>query len=149
MAPRLWLFGTPHAQLGGRREAVSPIKTRVIAFYRLQQGYDVKRSPAVLLDQKTLRDPYKLEGAEPGSYLVGAWQDVNGNGKLDEREPLGAYPNYVTVDSVSRSIVGIDIDLQPYTPSGAASAARAGTPAQNLADALRRSEQGKARQERF
>ncbi|PNY82931.1 subtilisin-like serine protease [Deinococcus koreensis] len=116
---------------------VAQIKTLVAAFYVLQQGFDLARSPATLLEPRTLRNPYQLKNAQPGKYLVGAWQDINSNGEVDEGEPLGAYPDFVTVDSVARTIIGIDITLEPYRASATATrAATAQTPLQSLAQAI-------------
>ena len=139
-------------------QPVSEIKTLVAAFSRLPQGFDLGRSPAALLDQKTLRNPYRLDNALPGSYLMGAWQDTNGNSEVDNGEPLGAYPDYVTVDNISRSIVGIDIVLEPFKATSLNAAARAdgpeaaptqkSTPTQSLGDALLKIDQARQNQAR-
>ena len=90
------------------------------------------------MEPKTLRNPYQLKDAQPGKYLVGAWQDINSNGEVDDGEPLGAYPEFVTVDSVARTIIGINITLEPYRASAttATRAATAQTPLQSLAQAV-------------
>ena len=104
-------------------QPVGNVQTLVVALYILPSGFDEDRSLVTLIDQKTLRNPYKFDQAEPGEYLVGAWQDINEDGEVNDGEPFGVYPKNVKVDATARSIAGIDVTLKPYSPtSGAAGA---------------------------
>jgi serine protease len=98
--------------------------------------YDLSRSVAVLLDQKTLRNPYSLNGAVAGSYTVVAWQDLNGNEKVDVGEPFGVYKNSVVVDTVARAFTGVDVDLKPLTAASAAPLMEGGQRTTRLTQAM-------------
>ena len=105
---------------------VGEIKTYVAALYQLANGFDGDRSQIVVVDQKTLRNPYLLSGLVAGSYQVAGWQDLNGNQKVDTGEPFGIYVNPSTgnpglsIDAVARSILGINVQLRPLQASSAA-----------------------------
>ncbi len=115
---------TPPAQ------PVASVKTFVAALYLLPGGTDIDpdQSLGVLIDQKTLQNSYRLDKAGPGEYKVVAWQDINGDSKVDDKEPFGVYPSNVKVDATARSISGIDITLQPYSAVNSAAGASAISP---------------------
>ncbi|WP_216322300.1 S8 family peptidase [Deinococcus aestuarii] len=108
---------------------VGQVQTFVAALYRLSSGYDESRSHAATVHQDTLRKTYTLGELEPGRYNVAAWQDLDGDEEVDDGEPFGLYYDAVnktfdvTVDNVARKIIGIDIDMQPYSASASGQAA--------------------------
>lgn len=101
---------------------VASIPTYVVAFYEISPGvYDENLSQIGTLTQKKLREDYKLSGLSAGAYQLAAWQDVDDDKEVDAGEPFGIYLNPVTgkpgvkIDAVSRSIIGIDMQLRPIT----------------------------------
>lgn len=114
---------------------VTAINTYVVGLYRVpnSQTYDESRSVVLAVPRKTLKDPYTLQGLEAGRYHVAAWQDLNGNQDVDDGEPFGVYTNAqgqvldVVVDSVSRSIIGVNVAMKPFSSAGATAAGGAAT----------------------
>ena len=98
------------------------VQTYVAALYSLPQGgYDANLSQIGSLTATSLREGYTLGSLTPGSYQVASWQDSNGDQQISAGEPFGLYVNPLTgkagisVDAVSRTIIGIDIQLRPVT----------------------------------
>jgi serine protease len=95
------------------------LKMYVAAFYCLDAACDKAdntRSKILEFSEVQDRTPYKISGLARGSYLVGAWQDLNGNGKPDQSEPLAAFPSLVAVNT-AQNITNINLPLEPYTPN--------------------------------
>ncbi|MBB5374785.1 serine protease [Deinococcus metalli] len=77
--------------------------------------FDYARSTSVRLPVDTLTPPYTLSGLESGPYVVAAWQDLNGDGLVNEGEPYGAYPDPVTVTGTPRDLTEINLTLGAYS----------------------------------
>ncbi len=79
-----------------------------------------------------------------GNYQVAGWQDLNGNGQVDTGEPFGIYVNAVTgksgvsIDAVSRSVLGINVQLRPLQTTGAAADPSAPSTARALEAVVKR-----------
>ncbi len=105
------------------------LTTYVAAFYCATFDcslFDTDRSALIELELEGDETPFTLSSLEEGSYLAGAWQDLNDNGEVDENEPLGAYPDLIPVRA-GRNLGGVTIQLEPYRPNlegGSASLAR-------------------------
>ncbi|THF88066.1 subtilisin-like serine protease [Deinococcus sp. KSM4-11] len=83
------------------------------------QPPDYRRSASIQLPLDSLAPGYVLKDLQAGSYLVRAWQDLNGDGKVNEGEPYAEYPNYITVTTTAQDITGIDLTLQAYSVQSA------------------------------
>ncbi len=95
------------------------ISMYVAAFFCLDAACDdVDNSKSQLLEFTELQDrtPYQVRGLARGSYLVGAWQDLNGNGEPDTGEPLAAFPSLVIVNT-GQTASNINLLLEPFSPS--------------------------------
>ncbi len=97
--------------------------TYVAAFYcRLGcNDFDLNRSVLVEVEITSDTVPYTIPDLEPGTYYMAAWQDLNGNGDVDDREPFGVYvgPNNnpeVTL-AAGATVTNIVIVMQPYSAS--------------------------------
>ena len=110
---------------GGGQPAPPPppqtgsLSTYVVAFYCATFScnlYDTDRSQIFEVELETDETPFTLSGLEEGSYAIAAFQDLNKNEDLDESEPFGFYEDFVPV-TAGRSIGGVTIYLQPFTPS--------------------------------
>jgi len=102
--------------------SVGSIQTYVAALYSLPQGgFDANLSQISALTARSLREGYQLSKLTAGDYQVAAWQDLNGDEEVSAGEPFGLYVNPltgtpgVTIDTVSRTIIGIDVQLKPVT----------------------------------
>jgi serine protease len=95
------------------------VSTYVLAFYCLDAKCDkVDQNLSKQLELTELQDrtPYQIRGLARGSYLVGAWQDLNGNIKVDGGEPLAAYSSFIAVNT-AQNVTNINLRLEPYNPA--------------------------------
>lgn len=66
----------------------------VAALYRLPSGqFDTARSASVLIPPKTNFEPYTFPKLQLGTYQIVAWQDLNGDQRINADEPFGVYTN--------------------------------------------------------
>jgi serine protease len=65
---------------------------------------------------RILRDgrsaPYTLRNLSPGTYLVAAWKDVNGNEEVDDGDYLGVYTDAQGNELVQPPKTGVDFSVE-------------------------------------
>jgi len=94
--------------------------TYVFGLYIDQDGnLDETKSTYIRILREGRSAPYTLRNLAPGTYLVAAWKDVNGNEEVDQGDYLGIYAdaqgNYLV--SPPRSQVDFTMDLFTSTSS--------------------------------
>ena len=114
--------------------------TYVVAFYCTLGCSDFDLDRSVLIEVEITSDtvPYTIPDLEAGTYVAAAWQDLNGNGDVEDREPFGVYfgPNNNSEIALAagESVSNIVIIMQPFSPTSSAETAASATP--NLGAAL-------------
>lgn len=92
--------------------------TYVAALYCVAEcsDFDNDRSGIVEVATGALQVPFRIDNLEPGTYVVAAWQDLNGDVVVDEGEPFGRHLNNLTLQA-GQELDRADIYLQPFTPA--------------------------------
>ncbi len=124
------------------------LTTYVVAFYCTLgcRDFDFDRSKLIEVEITSNEVPYIIPDLEPGTYQAAAWQDLNGNDEVEDREPFGVYvgpngnPNLVLAPG--ESLTNIFIVMRPLVAAGQAEAAPSPAPDMNaaLTELLRRLE---------
>ena len=115
--------------------------TYVAAFYCKLGCNDLDEDSSVLVEVDVTSDtvPYTISGLEAGTYFVAAWQDLDGDGVVDDREPFGVYfgpnDNPEVLVAAGEAVTNILVVMQPYTPTGQSFTSR-GDAAPNLTSAI-------------
>lgn len=74
---------------------------------------EVNETTAVVIGEDGPSAPYTLQDVPAGSYEVYAWNDLNGNGQLDDNEPFGTYPNAQAPAAVTPPASNVDVAMIP------------------------------------
>ncbi len=92
--------------------------TYVAALYCVAEcgNFDSDRSGLVEVATDALQVPFRIDNLEPGTYVVAAWQDLNGDVEVNEGEPFGRHLNNLTLQA-GQELDRADIYLQPFTPA--------------------------------
>nr|WP_246351595.1 S8 family peptidase [Deinobacterium chartae] len=98
---------------------VQEMQTYVFMFEWTDRGLG-RGVQRVRLDQQALRNDYRIGNVAAGNYVMAAFQDLDGDGNVDELEPLGIHEDVITVTQVPQHYSGIDIYLEPFVSSSAA-----------------------------
>ena len=113
--------------------------TYVVAFYCTLgcSDFDLDRSKLVEVEITSNTVPYTIPDLEPGTYRAAAWQDLNDNGTVDDREPFGIYigPNGNPDLPVApgASLTNVIIVMQPFAATGQAESTSNPAPDMNAA----------------
>ena len=98
------------------------IATYAAALYCVAQcsDFDLDLSRGVEVPTDALEVPYGIGDLAAGTYIVAAWQDLNGNSEVNAGEPFGRHFNNLEL-SAGEEIDRADIYLQPFAPQATAS----------------------------
>ena len=110
------------AALGGKgnlppQPETRDVKTYVVALYCTASctDFDQNRSRSSTLSAKEIEVPFKIGSLDPGSYLVAAWQDLDGDVMIDDDEPFGQHRVALSLQA-GQALKGADIYLEAFTP---------------------------------
>ncbi|GAB4560858.1 MAG: S8 family peptidase [Haliangiales bacterium] len=95
-----------------------PTGTTVVAALYLDENNEVQIGAAQTED--AFFSNYRLD-VDPGEYEIIAWSDVNGNGRVDNGDYGGGYPELVDV-AEGRTLSGLDFEVGPILEVGQLSA---------------------------
>ena len=100
----------------GSPPPVGSATTVVAALYCLAEcsDFDIDLSAGEAVAADTLQVPYRLGDLVAGTYVVVAWQDLDGDEEIDEGEPFGRHLNNLTL-AAGAELDRADIYLQPLT----------------------------------
>ena len=102
---------------GGDVPDTNPLGTYAIAYYCTDtacSAFDPDLTRVVSLTPTANTVPFSVPDLSAGTYAVYGLQDINGNLTLDEGEPVGRYPQPVTLAD-GQQLGGITIYLEPAT----------------------------------
>ncbi len=103
------------------------VPTYVVAFYcLLYEGdpcgdVDLDRSRETVVATTSTEVPYAVTGLVPGTYLLAAWQDLDQDSIVDEGEPLGVYPDLLTIEP-GQVRSDITLFMEPLTATATSAA---------------------------
>jgi serine protease len=87
--------------------------TYVFGLYIDQDGnLDETKSTYIRILRDGRSAPYTLRNLSPGTYLVAAWKDVNGNGEVDDGDYLGVYTDAQGNELVQPPKTGVDFSVE-------------------------------------
>jgi serine protease len=103
------------------------VPTFVVAFYCTPFGgdpcgdFDLDRSRESVVATTSTEVPFSVTGLVPGTYVVAAWQDLDQDLLVDEGEPFGFVPDFVTI-APGQVRSGIRVLLEPLTVTASSAA---------------------------
>lgn len=115
---------------GGTPTPVAQSLIYAFAFYCLDEDcldsrgrlfYDEEKSVATIVPQEQNAQPYTVGQLLAGTYIMAAWQDINGDVVVDDSDPLGVFPILVPLGA-GQNITAINIFLEAASPASGTAA---------------------------
>ena len=73
----------------------------------------VNKLPFTQIETGGLSADYTIPNVPAGNYHVFGWNDLNGNGQVDNGEPFGSFPTSGTPQTINPPVSGVNLTLVP------------------------------------